>query len=142
MIQRKGGDKMAKHPPLKRTMRKGIRPTSSRMFTPPPNIRRETIEKMRNFLFGTVLVDGKSREELDKRQLFSVDQVHLVILFHRGEKSFQEVEKHSEKGYRVGFNEEQISALNFVLLEEKQRGQLETLLKKLKGKIKKEEAKK
>ena len=133
---------MAKQPLLKRSMRKGMRPVPSPILTPPPNIRRQTIEKMRRFLFEEVLVDGKLREELSECQMFAADQAYLVILFHRGEKSFLEVERHSKEGHRVKFfdekffDEEEINALNFVLLEEKERGRLDVLLQKLEGKMK------
>ena len=121
MIQIKiGGEKMAAYPKPK--------------LEPPPGIKKETVEKMRRFLFEEVLVNGKCRAELDDRQLFGVDHTCLVVEFHLGKKTFEDIQGDDDKGDRAGFSPEQIGALNFVILEEKQKGQLETLLTKLEGK--------
>ena len=132
---------MAAQTKLKRSMRKGLRAIPpqipSQKLNPPPGVRRATVEKMRKFLFEEVLLNGKTRAELTPRQLFGVDQAHLVILFHQGEKDFQDVKRHSRNGHRdeIGFDEEEISAFNFIFLEEKRKGQLESLLKRLEGKM-------
>jgi len=128
---------MVAHPKLKRTMIRGVRPIPGKQLTPPPHLQRETIEQMRKLLFEEVLVDGKSRAELTERQQFVADQAYLVILFHLGQKSFQDLQRHNDEGHKdeVGFKQDQIDSLNFVILEKKEEGQLETIFKKLEGKV-------
>lgn len=127
---------MVKYPKpkrLKRTMLRGVRPF--RGLTPPPNLRPETISRMRKLLFEEVLVNGKTRAELNDRQRFVADHAHLVVLFHLGEKTFQDLQRNKEKGHRVAFDQEQIGSLNFLILEEREKGQLRAVLEKLEGKV-------
>lgn len=127
----KGDKEMVKYAKPKRTMRKGLRPLPFQQLTPPPNLSRKAIEKMKKILFDEALANGKPREELSERELFAIDHAYLVVLFHRGEKAVQEIWRDENKGHQAGFSQEEISSLNFVILEEKQKGQLEPLFQRL-----------
>jgi len=122
---------MTRHPSLKRTMIRGLRPLPSKPLIPPPNLSRRTIEQMRWILFDEVLADGKTRKDFNEKQLFVADYAFLVVLFHRGEKNADELWTERKRGYQVKFDEEAIDSLAFVILEEKAKGQLESIFPKL-----------
>lgn len=118
-------------------MIRGLRPLPFKQLTLPPNLSRKTIEKMRRILFDETLVNGKTREDFTQQQLYVVDHAVLVILFHRGEKTADDIWVDHEEGHQVGFNQEEIDSLNFVILEEREKGQLESIFQKLKEKSQK-----
>lgn len=133
MIQKE--EKLVKGVKRTKTMIRGLRPLPTKSLTPPPNLSQRAIERMRKILFNEVLINGKSREEFDERQLFVAEHAYLVVLFHRGEKTADDVWADKEKGLRVNFDTEEIDSLNFVVLEAREKGQLDFLFQKLKEKV-------
>jgi hypothetical protein len=118
-----------------RTTSRGLRPLPLKPLTPPPNLSQKPIEKMKKILFDEVLANGKVKENFNKRQLFVANHAYLVVLFHRGEKKADDIWTDGKNGHRVNFNQEEIDSLNFVVLEEKHKGQLDSLSQRLKEKI-------
>ena len=118
-------------------------------LVPPPDLQLqpETMEKMRQLLSETLDSENAVRPTNGERQ-FAREQwlfhhLRIVVSFHLEEDQakkdliWEEIKKSQEEGAGVGFNPEQIACLNFLILEERQKGQarLKNLLQKLDAKM-------
>ncbi len=121
----------------KRTIQKGLRPVSlSQTLNPPPGIRQMVIERMRGLM--KEVLNGNQLD--DTRYIFILDYLSAVVNFHNAvnkeEKSkfFDQISDNEKDGYRHRFDKEQMSALNFLVLQAKVGGQLSALEKRIKEK--------
>jgi len=117
-------------------MLRGFRPLPARQLTPPPDLRQRTLERMRK-----VVEETSNNNELDKQHLFVLNYLFTVAEYHLAtedkkwkDRSYLKIQKEEKRGHRVGFNQEEITALNFIILEEREKGQLKSFQQKLKEK--------
>lgn len=120
---------------MKRTIEKALRPISSQALKPPPNIRLRIVEKMER-----LVKDVLNGSHLDIRYLFILDYLTTVVEFHNAadqktkNEFYDQIRENEDKGQRFGFNEEELKSLNFLVLQEKTRGRLPALEKRIKEK--------
>ncbi len=120
---------------LKKTMRKALRPLSSRTLDPPPNIRLRIIERMQELM--KEVLNGSN---LNARYLFVLNYLSAVVDFHNAadqktkDKFLIQIRENENKGHRLGFDQEELISLNFLVLQEKERGQLSVLFQRIKEK--------
>ncbi|MFH1780965.1 MAG: hypothetical protein ABH841_03110 [Candidatus Nealsonbacteria bacterium] len=125
----KGGVKM------KRTMRKALRPSSSQTLNPPPSIRPKIIERMQK-LMKEVLNGSK----LDARYSFVLNYLSAVVNFHQAtdpkikDKFLIQIRANENEGHLIGFDQEELISLNFLVLRRKAEGQLGVLDQRIKEK--------
>jgi len=116
-------------------MRKALRPFSSQNLNPPPNIRLRIIERMER-----LMKEALNGSELNARYLFVLDYIAVVISFHQAvdqrakDQFFLQIRKNEDKGRLHGFNQEELTSLNFLVLRAKTRGQLAALAQRIKEK--------
>jgi len=116
-------------------MMKGLRPLPVRPLPLPPGLRQRTLERMRS-----IVEESLNSEELDEKHSFVIDYLFTVSDYHLARdptwknRSYLKIQKDEKRGHQVGLNQEEITALNFIVLEEREKGQLESLFQKLKEK--------
>lgn len=120
---------------MKKTMQKALRPLSSRKLTPPPNVRLRIIERMQK-----LVKEALNGSRLDTRYLFVLDYLSAVVSFHNAADQktkndfFLQIMKNEDKGHRLGFDKEELTSLNFLVLQAKTDGQLSVLTQRIKEK--------
>jgi hypothetical protein len=126
---------VVKYAKPKKTMLKGFRPLPARQLNPPPGVRPRTIEKMRK-----LVRESLDNNQLDEQRLFLINYLFTVAQYHLTDdrrwkdRTYLKIQKEGERAHQVGFNQEEITSLNFIVLEEREKGQLKSLEQKLKEK--------
>ncbi len=118
-----------------------------KQLIPPSDLRSETMEKMRQLFSETINAEDREGPVNGGKQFaregWLLHHLRIIVSYHleedQAERDRIEREKiwqSQEEGAGVGFNPEQIGCLNFLVLEEKQKGrsQLVALLQKLEKK--------
>ena len=115
---------MAKYPRQKKpkTIDRGLKP--SPQF--PDGFPQEKVKKMAEII-EKILTNG----QLDERAGWIITQARLAVSFRRAttnearNEAMQQMKPHREKGHQLGFSETDIKAINRVVLQKDQDGQLE-----------------
>ncbi len=116
-------------------MQKALRPLSSRPLNPPPDVRTRTIERMQK-----LMKEALNGSKLGARYLFVLDYLSAVVSFHQTadqkmkDKFFTQIRKNENEGHSLGFNQEELISLNFLVLQVKAKGQLSVLAQRIKEK--------
>lgn len=126
--------KVKRTPPTKitKTMHRGLRPYPSPSLD--KGFPQKEIEKMAERL-ERILTNCRVLDEEDQ---WIVDQVFLAAFFRQAisneekNKITEEIRRQRAKGHRLGFSETEMGAINRVVAQEDQAGQLESLVKRLK----------
>jgi len=129
-----GDDDLKRRCQMRKTMRKAFRPSPPQL-NPPPNIRLRTIERMQQ-----LMKEALNGRELDDRYAFVLDYLVSVVSFHQAadpaikERLFNQIRLNESEGHRVGFDQEELISLNFLVLRTKTEGQLPALEQRIKDK--------
>lgn len=120
---------------MKKTMQKALRPLSSKVLAPPPNVRPRIIERMKQ-----MVKEALNGSKLDARYLFLLEYVSTVVDFHNAadqklkDAFFDQIKKNEDKGHGFGFDQEEIISVNFFVLQTKVNGELPVLAQRIKEK--------
>ncbi|OGZ24799.1 MAG: hypothetical protein A2896_02225 [Candidatus Nealsonbacteria bacterium RIFCSPLOWO2_01_FULL_43_32] len=118
---------------MKRTIQKALR--SSKTLNPPPGIRAKTIERIEG-----LVKEALNGSKFSDRYIFVLNYLSTVVSFHQAadqkikDKLFIQIGKNGDKGHALGFDQEELISLNFLVLRAKQDGQLPTLAQRIKEK--------
>lgn len=126
---------MVKYPKQKRTVQRGLRPSSHPASVDFP---QKIIEKMGEILEGAL----SDNQALREKERFVVAHAYKVAQF-RQLKEFgkekddllREIKEDEEKGLRIGLSVTEVRGINHFVLRRDLKGQLESLFQRLKAKI-------
>lgn len=119
----------------KKTMQKALRPLSSRTLSPPPGVRPRTVERMQK-----LMKEALNGSRLNTRYLFVLNYLSAVVNFHQiadqktKDRFFIQLRENENEGHRLGFDQEELISLNFLVLQTKVNGQLPILSQRIKEK--------